>query len=461
MWDLKIIDINKPLYLAVVEALERDIASGVLQPGDRMPTHRSLAKKVGITLSTASRIYHEAGKRGLITAVVGRGTFITADAGKKSAVIDVNQSMLDWDLGIASPIAKTDPDILPLAEVVMHRKRFPSLMSYPSPQGLLEHRSAGSDWVARFGIKVPAQNIVITAGAHHALFIICNSLLTHGDRIATDFLTYPGIKTAAQRNAIRLEGVHMDADGMLPQELDMLCRRQNIKAVYVSGRFQNPTNREMSATRRMELREVISRHGLILIENDSYGFLNSSKNQTLSALLPNNSIYISSLSKAFYAGLRIAYVAPPPHIVKKLTQGIADTMLAVSPFCAEIASESIRTGLADISIRNKKTVLAKRRALFEKIFADYIFESSPQSMFIWLKLPSYWKGAALEAEAARHNIRIFSAEKFVVGAEAPPEAIRISLTGVENMASLKKTLHQLEQLISRTGKQVPSPCTVQ
>ncbi|NLC24787.1 MAG: PLP-dependent aminotransferase family protein, partial [Oxalobacter sp.] len=236
--------------------------------------------------------------------------------------------------------------------------------SYSSPQGLPEHRRTGSDWVARFGIKAPPQNIVITAGAHHALFIICNSLLAYGDRIATDFLTYPGIKTAAQRNGIRLESVHMDADGMLPEELDLLCRRQNIKAVYLSGRIQNPTNREMSTTRRLELREVISRHGLVIIENDSYGFLSHSRSKTLSALLPDNSIYISSLSKAFYAGLRIAYVAAPSHIVKKLTQGIADNMLTVSPFCAEIASECIKTGLADISIRNKKLALIKRRAIF-------------------------------------------------------------------------------------------------
>ena len=113
MWTIKAIDVQKPLYLAVLEVLERDIRFGVLSPGERLPTHRALAKQVGVTLSTASRVYAEAEKRGLVTAVVGRGTFVTADSGKKSTVIDVEQGMVDWDMGIAKPLPHCDPDLIP------------------------------------------------------------------------------------------------------------------------------------------------------------------------------------------------------------------------------------------------------------------------------------------------------------------------------------------------------------
>ena len=47
MWKLKIMDTNKSLYIALADALERDIRAGVLQPGDRLPSHRELAKAVG------------------------------------------------------------------------------------------------------------------------------------------------------------------------------------------------------------------------------------------------------------------------------------------------------------------------------------------------------------------------------------------------------------------------------
>ena len=54
MWNLKIIDTNKSLYIALADALERDIRTGVLQPGDRLPSHRELARSVGVTVTAVT-----------------------------------------------------------------------------------------------------------------------------------------------------------------------------------------------------------------------------------------------------------------------------------------------------------------------------------------------------------------------------------------------------------------------
>ena len=451
MWRLSTLDASKPIYLGVVDAIESDIRAGKLQPGQRMPTHRELAKTVGVTIGTASRVYHEAEKRGLVTAVVGRGTFVTVDAGTRHSVIDVSRDALDWDLGIARPLTGADPDVGAVVRKVLNRRRLPDLMLYPDPQGLPEHRSAGADWLNRFGLRVPPKDVVITAGTQHALSLICNSLMSAGDHIVTDCLTHMGLKAAAQRNGIRLKGVRMDSAGMLPDELDALCNRQAFKALYLSGRIQNPTNREMPHARRLELRDVIRKHGLTLIENDAYGFLSQTPDRNLTSLLPDRSIYISSLSKAFSAGLRIAYVAAPTHITQQLSQGIADTMLFVSPVCAEIASECLRSGLAEASIRKKRELVRKRVALFRDIFTDHVFESLDECLFVWLKLPCFRKAASLEADAAERGIRVMSSMRFAIGASPPVEAVRIALTGVERLTELRKALHALERLISKTA----------
>lgn len=452
MWTLKNIDLAKPLYKAVLEALERDIISGILRPGDRLPTHRALGKQVGVTLTTASRVYREAEKRGFVTAVVGRGTYVTADAGKKASVIDLRQEAPDWELGIVKPLPNTDPDLCPLARKILHKRRLPLLMSYSDPQGLPEHRAAGAQWISRFGLPVSPRDIIITAGAQHALFVICNSLFLPGDRIATDCLTYPGIKTAAQRNGLRLEGVPMDDAGMLPDDLEILCNRHRIKALYLSGRVQNPTNRMMPRARRIEIQGIIRRHELLLIENDPYGFLSVNADSSISSLVPEYSIYISSLSKAFLGGLRIAYVAAPEHLTANLTQGIADNMLAVSPFCAEFAAECIHTGLADSSIALKRKAVLQRLSLFRKVFADHVYACTDECMHAWLMLPPAWGGRRLESEAARHKIRIYSSEKFAVGSTTSPEAVRISLTGIEDLGSLEAALCSLERLVSRAAE---------
>src|SRR5512147_2865479 len=65
-----------PRYVAIAEQLARDLETGRLKPGDRLPTHRELAWKLGMTVGTVTRAYAEAERRGLITGEVGRGTFI-------------------------------------------------------------------------------------------------------------------------------------------------------------------------------------------------------------------------------------------------------------------------------------------------------------------------------------------------------------------------------------------------
>src|SRR5690554_4680616 len=65
-----------PRYAAIAEALARDIRSGRLARGERLPTHRELAYRLGVTVGTVTRAYAEAERRGLIEGEVGRGTFV-------------------------------------------------------------------------------------------------------------------------------------------------------------------------------------------------------------------------------------------------------------------------------------------------------------------------------------------------------------------------------------------------
>ena len=81
IWNPKVAERSGPTYRAIADSLAEDIESGNLQPGDRLPTHRELAAQVGVTLTTVTRAYAEAERRGLTEGMVGRGTFVI---GRKS-----------------------------------------------------------------------------------------------------------------------------------------------------------------------------------------------------------------------------------------------------------------------------------------------------------------------------------------------------------------------------------------
>jgi len=64
-----------PRYRAIAEALASDMRSGRLKPGERLPTHRELAYRLGVTVGTVTRAYAEAQRRGLLEAMSGAAVF--------------------------------------------------------------------------------------------------------------------------------------------------------------------------------------------------------------------------------------------------------------------------------------------------------------------------------------------------------------------------------------------------
>ena len=80
MWTPDLRQRSGPRYIAIAEALAEDAGGGRLRPGTRLPTHRDLADRLGVTVGTITRAYAEATRRGLVTGEVGRGTFVRAPA---------------------------------------------------------------------------------------------------------------------------------------------------------------------------------------------------------------------------------------------------------------------------------------------------------------------------------------------------------------------------------------------
>ena len=65
-----------PIYQTIADQIGREVEAGRMKPGSRLPTQRALAKQLGVTLTTVTRAYDEAQRRGLLTGEVGRGTFV-------------------------------------------------------------------------------------------------------------------------------------------------------------------------------------------------------------------------------------------------------------------------------------------------------------------------------------------------------------------------------------------------
>ena len=105
MWLPSLTDRPGPKYLRIADALSED--AGRMAPGDRLPTHRELAWRLGVTVGTVSRAYAEAERRGLLVGEVGRGSYVKAGARSTAtlAMPDAGGPAM-IDLGINKPAAK-------------------------------------------------------------------------------------------------------------------------------------------------------------------------------------------------------------------------------------------------------------------------------------------------------------------------------------------------------------------
>lgn len=440
---------DAPLYQSLADAIERDIADGKLLPGDRMPTHRDLADELGMNVSTVTRGYREAEKRGLIFGTVGRGTFVASDATASTSMVSFEPAMPGMiELGLIEPMHHLDPDITEGFRRLARRKDPKSFMRYSDPRGLPEHRKAGANWAERYGISASPEDIVVCAGSQHALTCVLSGLLQPGDRIATDALTYPGFKTLAAMLGIRLVPIEMDEHGMIPSSLDAACRRDRIKAVYLMPGVHNPTTVTIPEGRRNEMAKLADWHDLLIIEDDAYDLTDPGRIKPIGARTRERSIYIAGMSKSLAAGLRVSFVVAPKHLLKPLAQAVLNTIWMTPPLNVELSSMWINDGTADSVVEHKGLAAARRYMLACDVLDGFRFRGKRGGFYIWLDLPERWTGQALENAAQEQGINIFGAEKFVVGEAPAPHAVRLSLTGPPSLQELEKGLNTIKDILN-------------
>lgn len=446
------LDPKLPLYKAIADAIHRDIRSGTLETGARLLPQRELADILGVNVSTVTRGYQEAERQGLITATIGRGTFVTADADTKSSLVASDPASTGLlDLGLVAPLYRQEPDPSKALTDLARHPLLTGFFRYTHPRGLNRHRAAGAAWAGRYGLDVHEENVIVCAGAQHALTCVLTALFNAGDRIAVDALTYPGIKTLAAMLDIRLVPVAMDNDGMDPDALETACRRQAVQGLYLMPGCQNPTTCHMPEKRRDAIADTALRHGLLVVEDDAYALTRPENRDDpdlpVAARIPERHVFIAGVSKAFMAGARIAFMAASPSLTASLTQAVLNTMWMAPSINAELITSWIKDGTADRTVAAKRQAASRRFRAARRLLSGLSFSGHETGYYLWLHLPGDWTGKLLEARAREAGINIFGAERFIVGSGPAPRAARLSLTGPERLADLENGITRLRQVL--------------
>lgn len=435
-----------PRYLQIVAQLERAVATGLLRPGDRLPPQRRLAEHLAVDLTTVTRAFGEARERGLIDAVTGRGSFISARQEQEGPPLDLSMTIPPapkglrlgelMRRGIAEILARSDAD---------------QLMNYHGGAGSLAERAAGAAWLAPLMGMLPPQRVAVVPGAQTGLNALLSLLARPGDTILTEPLTYPGLIGAARQRGLVMSSVASDADGPLPDALDEAAGRHGARLFALTPTLQNPTCTTLPERRRLDLIAVARRRDLVLIEDDPYSLLAGDASAPLAALAPERTWHVATLSKVLTPGLRTAFVVMPEGTDSApFLAALRATALMPAPLMTALAAHWIRIGAARDLLEGVRREAAERQLLAKDILPETM-QSHPHALHVWQPLPPHWERNSLIERARGAGLGVMAADAFSTDGAAP-DAIRIALGAIPERARLAEALGLLAALIRGDGE---------
>lgn len=427
----------EPLHVRLLSALQQDLASGVLAPGARLPTHRELAHQLNIGVSTVTRAYVEAEAQGLIISQVGRGSFV---AQERPAAARPLSDPLD----LARNLAPSAPAAKRLREAMRLLRRRPDLiehLAYAPPAGLPAHRRAGAAWLERTAGLERADwtRLLVCAGAQQALALTFALLCRPGDTILTEAGTFFGVCNLAEHAGYRLRGVAMDAEGLLPEALDRAAEASGARVLYTLPTLQNPTGRTLSRERREAITRIARARDFWIVEDDVYAAFAADAPPALAMLAPERTFYVSGVSKVLGAGLRTGYLlAPTGEQFDRLTRAVRATVYSPPTFGALIATQWIEDGAADLIAREVRDEVDARREIASTVLGETLEMGAGGAPHVWLPL-SELDAERLARRALRNGVEVTPPSAPIVEPSSL-SGLRLSLGGVENRGDLERAL---------------------
>ncbi|MFC3283300.1 aminotransferase-like domain-containing protein [Litchfieldella rifensis] len=441
-----------PRYRAIVNAITEAIQRERLKPGERLPPQRRLADALGVTVGTVTRAYAEAERQGLVEARVGSGTYVqggdTSTAVFRQITLHGDEELVDLSLSLPPPHPDRPQGLgEALGAIARDPLALRQVVDYQHEQGMTRHREVLAAWMMRLGIAVDAEELIITQGGQHGIFLALQALAQPGERIAASALTYPGLICAAQQLHLKALRVPLDDEGMDVEALARLCSQQPPRLVYVTPDQNNPTGVCLSESRRERLAELAREHDFWIVEDGVQYLPPDERGTPLYRLAPERTLYLFSTSKVIAGGMRIGTLRVPHTMRERLATLQRAQSWMVPPLMAEAVCRWIDSGAAERLLAWQLEEIAARQRLAKDRLATFRPGGRPHGFHLWLELPAGQRAAALIEQLERQHVRVTSAEPFCVGSEPAPQAIRLCVSAAASREALTRALETLASLL--------------
>jgi DNA-binding transcriptional MocR family regulator len=277
------------------------------------------------------------------------------------------------------------------------------------PQGLPELRQAIAEHYTRRGLRTRPEHILVTSGAQQAIGLLATLLLQRGDTVILENPTFFGAIDTFRAAGAHLAGVSNDASsGLDLQRVNELVSARVAQCLYLIPTYHNPTGNTLTDTQRRQLVKMAQEANIPLIED-----LTMANNALEGDPPPPMATYaqdgvvitIGSLSKLFWAGLRVGWIRGSVPLIERLARLKALTDLG-SSMISQLIAIRLMAAVEHVQLLRRQELIPRRDVLFEVLenrVPSWRWRRPKGGLFAWVQLPA-GDARDLAQEALRRGV---------------------------------------------------------
>jgi len=431
---------------SVVEA----ILSRAILPGDKLPSSRALAQQLAVSRNTVVLAYQALIDTGYIEPRERSGYVVSSDAPVARLSVTPPDEVpgdragsVDWHAKLVSSCR----DIRPVRKPLNWRE-YPYPFVYGQVDDELFSHTAWRDCarqalgmrnfgrmvgdfglsddpmlvnyicsrsLPRRGITARPEQILVTLGAQNALYLVAQLLVSPERRVVIEDPAYPDLRDILQQRTSHITGLPVDSGGLVLDEAVLA----GTDAVFITPSHQCPTTHTMPAERRRALLDLAGKHDFLVVEDDyefEMNFLESATPALKSQDRDGRVIYVGSLSKSVFPGLRLGYLVAPAPLIDE-ARALRHLILRHPPGHAQrTLAYFMALGHYDAQIRRLRRHLAGRRMALQRALDRHRLFTQTASHFggtsFWVQGPDWLDARRLAERAAEAGVLIEPGDVF-------------------------------------------------
>lgn len=333
---------EKTLYMSLYKFIRNDIVNGTIKANEKLPSKRTFAEHLGVSVITIEYAYRLLSDEGYIYSVERSGYFVSD---LKNVLIPNRNDTAKYIYSPTTAEIDTDFPFSTYSKIARQvLSTYGEQLIVKSPHnGCDILRNAISDYLLRYrGIKANANNIVIGSGAEY-LYGMIVQLFGRDAIYGLEYPSYDKIKLVYQANGATCELLPLDCYGIDTEKL----KKTKANIIHVTPYKSYPTGITAPASKRFEYLSWAKNNNGIIIEDDysSEFTINSKPVETIFSMDNNNCvIYINTFSKSLTPAIRIGYMLLPDKLSKKYREKLGFYSCTVPVIDQYVLAEFINSG---------------------------------------------------------------------------------------------------------------------